>query len=550
MIPCRARHLTVLALAGASLACAMPALVATAHAAQPLASLHGLPAGHSDRSHGPDARPGPRMRPRRARVAIVGGSQISILQAPWQVAVEAVIPEEKEVLSILCGGSILDSAHIVTAAHCVFDSKTHEQIPAEDFDVRAGTADLAIGETEEQERNVTDVRPHPYYVYAPDSGRVLPDDVAVLTLQEPLTLDLQSAIIPMVSAGSSPVEGTPVNVTGFGEENPNTEELNGKLYSLGMTLDYSRGCGGENDAVLLCASSPLGTPCNGDSGSALTTTGSPQMLTGIEDDGILVSGKRCVADAENAFANVAAPEIQDFLDGSEAPPRAPRGGGAIIREAPIGDGSMSCEPGHWSGDPTFTYTFLDGSDAAVLQQGASSTYAVTAADVGQAIACEVQASNEGGTGIGRTPGLHAIAAAPVVQPPASETPKSEAPSNPSASAKVSLVGAHIAKASRGVAPVKLTCVGTGTCQGKLILRYRSPAKKGKRARTEILGKANFSVQAGRTVTVELTLDADGRALLEAGHRRLNATLIVLQTSPGSATTHNEAVVLVGEKARR
>ncbi len=107
--------------------------------------------------------------------------------------------------------------------------------------------------------------------------------------------------------------------------------------------------------------SPSGTPCSGDSGGALTLE-SPAMLAGVEDDGILVSGKRCVAGAENAFADVAAPEIQDFLDGSEEPPRAPRGGRAVIREAPINDGVMSCESGAWSGSPTFTYTFLEKLD--------------------------------------------------------------------------------------------------------------------------------------------------------------------------------------------
>jgi secreted trypsin-like serine protease len=84
-----------------------------------------------------------------AHPAIVGGSQISIGQAPWQVAVEAVIPEEKGFVEILCGGSILDSSHILTAAHCVFDSKTSKLTPAEDFTVRAGAADLALPQTEE-----------------------------------------------------------------------------------------------------------------------------------------------------------------------------------------------------------------------------------------------------------------------------------------------------------------------------------------------------------------------------------------------------------------
>jgi hypothetical protein len=489
-----------------------------------------------------------RPHSRRARAAIVGGSEISIGQAPWQVAVEAAIPEEKDVVRILCGGSILDSAHVVTAAHCVFDSKTGALIPAEDFTVRAGTADLATAAVEEQERAVTDVRPHPYYSYVYDSGRVLPDDIAVLTLQEPLSFGPATAAIPLISAGSGPLEGALVNLTGFGQEEPVSEELNGKLYSLGMTVGYSRECGGENDAVLLCASSPTGTPCNGDSGSALTIAGSLTTLVGVEDDYTLVSGKRCVAGAENAFANVAAPEIQDFLDGSESPPRAPRGGGAVIREAPAGDGSMSCAPGSWSGSPTFTYTFFDSTDGQVVQQGASSTYAVPATEVGHTILCEVQASNEGGTGMGRTPGLRAIQAAPIPQPsPLTMPSTAREPSTPKSppSDRVSLAETHLATTGRGVATVELTCMGTaGSCVGKLTLTQRSSPKRGKADKTTILGTADFSIPGGKTVAIKLTLNARGKALFEADHGQLDATLTILKSSPSPPHTHSEGVRLI------
>jgi hypothetical protein len=481
-----------------------------------------------------------------AHPAIVGGSQIAIGQAPWQVAVAAVIPGDG---GLLCGGSILDSSHILTVAHCVFDSKTGNVIPAEDFIVRAGTSDLASPGAEEQQRAVTDVRPHPYYIYAPDSGRVAPDDVAVLTLQEPLVLGPAAAAIPLVSPGSSPTEGTPVDLTGFGEENPVTNELNEKLYSLGMTVGWPRECGGENDAVLICASSPSGTPCNGDSGSGLTIAGS--TLVGVEDDYTEIAGKRCIAGAENAFANVAAPEIQDFLDGSEEPPRAPRGGRAVIREAPINDGVMGCEPGSWSEDPTFTYTFIDSTDGQVLQQGGASTYAVPVAEVGHAISCEVQASNAGGVGMGRTPGLVATAAAPVAPPSQATSPPATSPS-PSLTGHVSLAGTQITVQSDGVAPVKLECVGEATCDGKLTLTARVAVKaKGRRKatrRTATIGAVSFSITGEETKTVNIKLDAAGRAALSADHGRLSASLAILELAPSPQNTQVKVVRLVQQKA--
>jgi hypothetical protein len=546
------RLLSVLAVAGVGVALVPAAgaakgatAVGTRSATPSVAPAHGY------RHHGFDRRDrrDPGLRPDRARAAIVGGSQIAIGQAPWQVVVKAVVVEGKELVSILCGGSILDPGHILTAAHCVFDEATRQVIPAEDFKVRAGTADLASPGAEEQERVVTDVRPHPYYTYDPGSGQVNPDDVAVLTLQEPLVLGPAATPIPLVAAGSSPSEGTSVNLTGFGEENPATNELNGRLYSLGMTVGWPRECGGENDAVLICASSPSGTPCNGDSGSGLTIPG--PTLVGVEDDYDLISGKRCAAGAENAFANLAAPEIQDFLDGSEEPPRAPRGGHAVIREAPINDGVMSCEPGIWNGDPTYTYVFIDSTNGQVLQQGGSTTYAVPAAEVGQEISCEIQASNAGGVGLGRTPGLPATAAAPVAPPSqASSAPVPEPPPT----GHVSLAGAHITVQSNGTALVKLECVGEATCAGRLTLTAKDTSKaKGRKqatTRAVTIATAAFSIAGDETATVKLELNATGRVLLETDHGRLTSGLAILELAPGPAQTEIESVQLAQKQQKQ
>ena len=448
------------------------------------------------------------------------------------MAVEATLPSGEG--SLLCGGSILDSVHILTAAHCVFDPKTSSTIPPEDFAVLASTADLASPEAEEQERAVTDVRPHPYYLYAPDSGRVGPDDVAVLTLQEPLTLGPGAATIPLVSPGAGPAEGTPVNLTGFGEENPLSDELNGKLYSLAMAVGWPRECGGENDAVLLCAASVSGSPCNGDSGSALTL-GSPAVQVGVADDVDVIDGKRCIAGAESALANVAAPEIQDFLDGSEEPPRAPRGGHAVIREAPINDGVMSCEAGTWNGDPTYTYMFLDDTDGQVLQQGESTTYPVPVTELGHMILCEVQASNAGGTGVGRTPGLSATAAAPISQQPT--TPAGSAPPSPPPTGHVSLTGTHITVQSNRVALVKLECVGSTGCHGKLTLTARVSVKGRGRRKTRIMtiGVAGFSIPGNEMKAVNIKLDTTARAALSGDHGHRSASLTLLELAPATST---------------
>ncbi len=113
---------------------------------------------------------------------------------------------------------------------------------------------------------------------------------------------------------------------------------------------------------------------------------------------------------------------------------------------------------------------------------------------------------------------------------------------------VSLDGSTITVASSGEAAVKLACTGTATCAGKLTLTGKNTTKKGKKAKTETIGTATFSIPTGKTATIELDLNAAGRALLGADHGRLSASLTILKSSPAPSQTHAENVRLVQKKA--
>ncbi len=544
--------------AGPSNALAAPLVAAGALLEAPPAT--GPPVLAGARSDVPARATARASLPDRARPLIVGGGAISIARAPWQVAVQAVISKSE---GLLCGGSIVDESHILTAAHCVFDSKSGLPIPAEDFTVSAGTADLATGEAGEQQVGVTDVRPHPYYTYLPDSGKTNPDDVAVLTLERPLVLGASVAAIPLVALGASPAEGALANLTGFGEENATSEELNGRLYSLWMTVGYSRECGGEDDAVILCASSAVGSPCNGDSGSGLTVSAPDSLLAGVEDDYSLVSGERCADSALNSYANLAAPEIQDFVYGNESPPRAPRGGGAEIRGRTVAGQSLSCAAGSWSEGPHFEYAFLDGQSGQVLQSGSSSTYALTAADVGRTILCEVRAVNAGGTGVGRTPPLSPIlgASAPSSEAPPSSPPKvaseepvpaetpvspEETPAPASVTRCVSLAGSRILVERSGWALIELAHSGEGRCSGKLALTARGVdgSKGAKRGRVRELASGDFTLADARTATIKIKLSRYGRALFDRARGSFDASLTIQQLGTSPARAQTDGVRLV------
>jgi N-acetylneuraminic acid mutarotase len=361
-----------------------------------------------------------------AHSSIAGGEPVGISSAPWQVEIFAEISKEK---AIACGGAVLDPTHILTAAHCVYDPETGMPFPASALVIVAGIAPVTAEEIKSnpavQARFVADARVHPDFSYA--SGPGAPDDVAMLALASPLSVDSTVRSIALAQAGASLLEGAGATLTGFGEQQYGVEGSH-NLYSLSMTAGFAGACGGEADAVFVCASSQAGSGCSGDSGSALTS-GSPAELVGVVDTIEEVSGQYCQAGSTNGFVNTSAPEIRDFIEGSETPPMAPRGGkGVAFAEGKEGEQAkvgapLACEPGSWSGSPTITYAFVDSANGIVLQSGSSPTYTPTAEDVGRRIDCEVQASNAGGTGVAR------IATARAVYDPAAN----EVPSAPTLS---------------------------------------------------------------------------------------------------------------------
>jgi hypothetical protein len=127
----------------------------------------------------------------------------------------------------------------------------------------------------------------------------------------------------------------------------------------------------------------------------------------------------------------------------------------------------------------------------------------------------------------------------------------EAPSTGSVSLAQSTINVQGTQAA-----VKLACTGTDACSGKLILTARNArgdrSRKAKSASNALttIGSARFSISAGETTLVKLTLNAIGRALLKVDHGRLNCTLTILESSPAFSPTHTETVQLVQQIATK
>ena len=336
--------------------------------------------------------------------AVVGGSAAEIGQAPWQVLV-AQMRGNRTIGT--CGGSIIDASRVVTAAHCVYGGFGAPVSPSS-LAIRAGISDYTTphpGDLE-QARTVVSYRIHPGYDQRSNESY---DDIAVLSLDTPLDLSgptAKAASLPR--GGSTFLSGQEASIAGFGLQQAGSA-ANGGLYRINATLEDQADCGTFN-AIVVCASSATGSACSGDSGSGLVVG---STLVGVAS----TAHNGCPAGGRVVYTSVAAPEILRFVEGNDAPPAAPRRPETATLDAPsalqVGQ-TLTCDPGVWTNQPTYTYRFLDDKSGALLQQGRSATYVLKTADQGRKIECAVSATTEGGTGVARTRATAAVAAAPTL----------------------------------------------------------------------------------------------------------------------------------------
>jgi hypothetical protein len=116
---------------------------------------------------------------------------------------------------------------------------------------------------------------------------------------------------------------------------------------------------------------------------------------------------------------------------------------------------------------------------------------------------------------------------------------------PPATGEISLEGIAIDIQSTHTAAIRLACVGTATCSGKLTLTTKNTTGKPKQkhSRTETIGTTTFSIEASKQAPVTLTLNKRGRVLLNTAHGHLDAALTIFKTSPLPSETQKHSVRL-------
>jgi V8-like Glu-specific endopeptidase len=289
-----------------------------------------------------------------------------------------------------CTGSIIDASHVLTAGHCTYDESGEPFAPSA-YTVAAGlvyTGDF----TTEQSDTVSAVRVMPAYASG-SAGDA--DDVAELTLSQPLRVDPEVAPIAVVGVGQEAPVGTSVVFSGWGQSTPNATDDH-EHYLTDTLLSPWRCISGRPST--LCAVSSTGDSCPGDSGSGLVLPGAAPDLIGVLDFGYIGSAGECQAGDASGFTDLASPEIVQWLAGSDTPALAPRSSdpAQISDPDPRVGSTATCQAPAGTGATSVSFWFVDSASDDVLQRGPD-TFTVPQSMLGHTIKCVAAATNTGGT---------------------------------------------------------------------------------------------------------------------------------------------------------
>ncbi|XP_066304567.1 uncharacterized protein [Branchiostoma lanceolatum] len=216
---------------------------------------------------------------------IVGGEGAVSSSWPWQASLQTSAGHR-------CGGTLINSEWVVTAAHCVDDNPS-----ANRYTIVLGKHHTYSSDVTEQRFSLSQLIMHENYVSSPVPNR----DIALLKLAQPATLNqfVGTACLPDGS-DDNPPEGTTCVITGWGETQGTGDDDVLKQARVPLVSNancraaYGNGGGRPITNFMMCAGYPEGghDTCQGDSGGPLVCTRRGSWVL----DGVTSWGEGCAVE--------------------------------------------------------------------------------------------------------------------------------------------------------------------------------------------------------------------------------------------------------------
>jgi secreted trypsin-like serine protease len=312
---------------------------------------------------------------------VVGGTGWAIADAPWQVALVSA-SSVSDYDGHFCGGSIINSYWILSAAHCL------EDVAAGDIVVAAGSSTLG---SELSGRTVDRIVRHPGY-----NSSSFRNDIALLRLASPLTFSETISAIRI--AERKPRVNTEATITGWGSTWMSSgggpplnyygtpqfpEDLHGAMLRVLSDSTCGRSFSNYHKPTMLCSGSPgyFIDSCQGDSGGPLVTgSGENSVLAGITS-----FGRGCAWTTPGVYTNVAGYtqwiRSTAFSFATQTP---------TILGLPVVGETLTVEVPAWTPAASMSYQWLLNDKA--VKRATGSAYVVGSKDVGKRVSVRVTGS--------------------------------------------------------------------------------------------------------------------------------------------------------------
>jgi secreted trypsin-like serine protease len=250
--------------------------------------------------------------PPKAHTAIVGGTQVDQGVAPYVAAILHADSQRPITYTDFdkqfCGGALIDTNVVLTAAHCMFDPSDGHRYQPYEIQVVLDRADL-LDPTYGRKHDVAAITVHQGY-----NPQTFQNDVALLTLAEPSRALPVALVAPGQESLWPPNRNAVVLGWGLLQEDPPAFDANLRLGVVPIRADSSCVAPGYSfdAATQLCAGYPDGgvDSCQGDSGGPLVVdNGGSDLLVGV-----VSNGRGCARPLSlGIYARIGAPALHQWI---------------------------------------------------------------------------------------------------------------------------------------------------------------------------------------------------------------------------------------------